>query len=1321
MQNTSRIQPPADEQDFERACVVLFRGLLKDPNTERIGRRGQSQDGVDIYGLRNEDPARPVGIQCKAKGLGKQLTEAEIRREVSLALGFRPRLREYFIVTTAPDDVEMQRVGRTITEEQHARGVPLRVTVWGWGNLEERIQQDPDATAAFDPGHTTHSALLLEETLALRIEQRRSFEIAGEKLERLETLVTRSALSAPGDGMSSDSAVEGLLDTQIDRFRDMCNQGRPKAAYDLLSSLLDDAERQASGRIIFRIKANMGSCLYDMGRTREAGELLVEAAGHAVDEPKAMANKAFGLLLLGKYEELEEFGLAALADHPNNPGLAAYLIQGRRAAGRRCDPLLGVPEEVRDSEDVALALVDFRRVHEPEAWQVAAEEALIRYPGNDMLRRFQAEAAMERIINADAYQRSLRLSVEDRSELSAAALQLSKDWLDCTSKDVPPRDVDGALCANLILAHYALDDLTAALKVARQGHQLLPTDQDIIVRGMLVALEAEDDQLADELFPDLPGSTEAVILQLRYYHLKQDWVAVAAMVDLPEDQVPVVERHMLQTMAALAKLRLTEPDDLDEPLRRLVEGATEHARSSIAIAGFALARGMDDLAGIAYRNALALIDDDSHVAARITVATHAARLGSWRDVSEILSGHVDTTIDTTELRLLANAFVNDTPIKRSAVRFYAGLPEPIRQLPYFLRAAGMMHFNRGALEEAERCLRAAIEKAPALDIYAPLFATLRRADKETEIGALLSRIDVATVDGHPHDMMRLSQELREAGRAEDAIALAFRTLIANRNDAKVAMAYVGMLIGSSREVVIPASEVIGIDTWFRVEDEDGRSDEFVVTEKDNRPGDGIIAIFHPMAVASLGLGVGATFDLPGTLGIRKSYRVAEVKHRYLHALHDIMENFETRFPDEPGLQRFTMKDDDLTPFLEQVQQISEQHDRRLELHTVQGAPLSMLADLTRDSVIAMADHVRRTGHDLRTSTGGVEEHSAALRLIAEYRDAGASLDTFSLWTAATMECLDVVKAVFGTIHVARSTMDDLLELREKEFGYGERLSVGYHAGEHFKTEVTAEQMLDRRRSFDEFMAQIRQHCEIVPVDAPDDIGDLSKALLEKFGSHVLDPAFVAGDRMLLLSEDRHYRDYARAATGVPGVWLQAVSEFAEKQGLISAERHMLHTVSFARRRHGYVRFEAGTLIDAIQRGDREGVTALCRYLGDPTAYMPSHLRLAHGVLEWLWDSGAAPPEHTGWATAAIVDALMRYRADARSFILAWMLELDLPDLTDYLSRWMVGHFCDSNAVLEERRALSRRRAAARAELLRTRTPNALVTRDWPSGPAIRRR
>ena len=99
---STQIPKPSDEQAFERASVVLWRCLLNDPNVSRNGRRGQRQNGVDIYGIRNSDPDHVVGIQCKLKSDGHCLTEKEIRGELKNALTFEPDLREYFIITTAP-------------------------------------------------------------------------------------------------------------------------------------------------------------------------------------------------------------------------------------------------------------------------------------------------------------------------------------------------------------------------------------------------------------------------------------------------------------------------------------------------------------------------------------------------------------------------------------------------------------------------------------------------------------------------------------------------------------------------------------------------------------------------------------------------------------------------------------------------------------------------------------------------------------------------------------------------------------------------------------------------------------------------------------------------------------------------------------------------------------------------------------------------------------------------------------------------------------------------------------------------------------------
>ncbi|TDM75645.1 hypothetical protein CEE97_10960, partial [Lactobacillus crispatus] len=127
------------------------------------GRRGQRQNGVDLFGVRNGDPTHQVGIQCKLKGDGHVLTADEVREEVRKALTFRPELREYFIITTAPDDVALQELVRELSLEQKAKGRAILIYVWGWNTLEERISESAEARKQFDPDYGAFSDQILEQ------------------------------------------------------------------------------------------------------------------------------------------------------------------------------------------------------------------------------------------------------------------------------------------------------------------------------------------------------------------------------------------------------------------------------------------------------------------------------------------------------------------------------------------------------------------------------------------------------------------------------------------------------------------------------------------------------------------------------------------------------------------------------------------------------------------------------------------------------------------------------------------------------------------------------------------------------------------------------------------------------------------------------------------------------------------------------------------------------------------------------------------------------------------------------------------------------
>lgn len=111
----------------------------------RHGRAGQRQDGVDIYG--RNGAMYPIGLQCKrrSKWPVSRLTTKQIDDEVLAAEGFRPKLKAFYILTTAPDDTALQAHVRSINEQQDEKK-SFDVILLGWGEILRRALKDPQVS-----------------------------------------------------------------------------------------------------------------------------------------------------------------------------------------------------------------------------------------------------------------------------------------------------------------------------------------------------------------------------------------------------------------------------------------------------------------------------------------------------------------------------------------------------------------------------------------------------------------------------------------------------------------------------------------------------------------------------------------------------------------------------------------------------------------------------------------------------------------------------------------------------------------------------------------------------------------------------------------------------------------------------------------------------------------------------------------------------------------------------------------------------------------------------------------------------------------------
>jgi eukaryotic-like serine/threonine-protein kinase len=137
-----QLPPPSNWAEFEDLCCDLWREIWNAPNTQRNGRSGQPQHGVDVFG--RQDRGSWAGVQCVAKDnlANARLSEQELRAMVERAKNFVPSLGQFILATTAPRDARIQELARQLSEQNAAAGL-FSVHVWGWEDICSALASHP--------------------------------------------------------------------------------------------------------------------------------------------------------------------------------------------------------------------------------------------------------------------------------------------------------------------------------------------------------------------------------------------------------------------------------------------------------------------------------------------------------------------------------------------------------------------------------------------------------------------------------------------------------------------------------------------------------------------------------------------------------------------------------------------------------------------------------------------------------------------------------------------------------------------------------------------------------------------------------------------------------------------------------------------------------------------------------------------------------------------------------------------------------------------------------------------------------------------------
>ncbi len=209
--STAKWPRPKSEDEWEDMVLDTMRLVWQDPNAQRNGRRGQRQQGVDVFGVAE---GRQVGAQ--SKNIDK-LSESEAIDEIEKAEDFRPKLQAFHLAVAGPRDAAFQQFVRLLSADRVARGA-FAVHVLYFDDICQELARQPDLVTKYWGSFLLLSNFLdaLSDTLSGPV---LDFGAAADRIWQLDEFKAFGAYleSASGGKVRASIRVEGTPNLEAPR------------------------------------------------------------------------------------------------------------------------------------------------------------------------------------------------------------------------------------------------------------------------------------------------------------------------------------------------------------------------------------------------------------------------------------------------------------------------------------------------------------------------------------------------------------------------------------------------------------------------------------------------------------------------------------------------------------------------------------------------------------------------------------------------------------------------------------------------------------------------------------------------------------------------------------------------------------------------------------------------------------------------------------------------------------------------------------------------------------------------------------------------
>jgi tetratricopeptide (TPR) repeat protein len=719
----------------------------------------------------------------------------------------------------------------------------------------------------------------------------------------------------------------------LDLSRDFLRRRQGGAALQVIVQL----ERESKGEVLpaglqYRIHHQRAAALLLLDRSADARI----AAGRALEfEPhglKALAHAARACMLLGDASEAKRLVTEAMEYHASDPEAWAIRAQVISTAG---EPLPDAPPTIRNSNPYRAALREAALLRGDLATALLmADEALGSEPNDQVVLERRAEILVEsaRKMSSAADARG----AFEESERITSSLLVELDETD-------PLTPIALICR--AAARRGLGKSEEAINDAKLAERLNPNDENAVRLMAAARIELRDFEGALQILRRPVVESSAVLLGLRaevQFELGDRESARADLEAIPghlsEASDPVQARFLaVETALDLGDLELAKR------FGKVIPPA--EVRYSLIQARIALAEGRIEDSSALYEEAATL--DPPHRAIILAEAgVRQLRAGRPKEAAARFDAIGVEQLPAGALEPYVKALIGAHELVR--VRdIVRGLLEG-ETIPAWARDIAIaIALRQEDVDTAVRHLTELVQSDPKRKeaIFTLAYWLIETGERDKALSYLDDLAARDTLDAR--EKMQTAELLREAGRIEQAIGLAFRSYRSASHDPDINRAFAGLVImsGTAPELVTG----VAADTHVVLRGSDNTRREYTVYE--GPPIDPLrneIDVAKASAMGLLGKRVGDKIVENAGDWVREEWTIEELVPAVAYSARDVLAHYQERFPDQPFfVKQFHVGDlsepKDLAPLISSVEARKNHVAQVMKVYASHLPPLGFLA------------------------------------------------------------------------------------------------------------------------------------------------------------------------------------------------------------------------------------------------------------------------------------------------------------------------------------------------------------------------------------------